>query len=139
MPPPRAYPRALKTLGDHLRKARLDRGLSQEHVARELGVTVGTVLNWERNYTRVRTRLMPKVVAFLGNDPREESGELGERIRALRERQGLSQADLAARLGIDVMTVTRWERGRVRKLFPAMKRRFEEFLREGGGGGKSSS
>ena len=87
MPPPRKFPRELQTLGDHLRKARLERGLWQEHVARELGVAVGTLLNWERNHTRVQTRFMPKVMAFLGYDPREETGRLGDRIRALRERQ----------------------------------------------------
>jgi transcriptional regulator with XRE-family HTH domain len=61
----------LTTLGDHLRKARLDRGLRQDEVARELGVGYQTVSNWERNYSRVGPRLLPKVVAFLGYDPRE--------------------------------------------------------------------
>ncbi len=131
MPPPRGYPRDLRTLGDHLRKARLDRGIFQEHVARELGVSLPTIVNWETNHTRVATRLMPKVVAFLGYDPREEAERLGDRIRALRERQGLSQSALAAKLGVNPSTVTRWERGRVRKLFPGVLRRFEEFLAGG--------
>jgi len=131
MPPPRKSPRELKTLGDHLRKVRLDRGLWQEHVAAELGVAVGTLLNWERNHTRVQTRFMPKVLAFLGYDPREESGQLGDRIRALRERQGLSQGALARKLGLNVSTVVAWERGRVRLAFPKVRKRFEEFLAEG--------
>jgi transcriptional regulator with XRE-family HTH domain len=71
---------------------------------------------------------MPKVVAYLGYDPRGETGQLGERIRMTRERQGLSQGDLAGKLGLNVSTVTRWERGRVKKLFPKVRRRFEEFL-----------
>jgi len=128
MPPPRKYPRELRTLGDHLRKARLDRGLWQEHVAADLGVSVSTLLNWERNHTRVQTRFMPKVVAFLGYDPRGETDRLGERIRALRERQGLSQVALAAKLGLNASTVVAWERGRVRLAFPKVRKRFEEFL-----------
>lgn len=128
MPPPRKCPRELRTLGDHLRKTRLDRGLWQEHVARELGVSVSTVLNWETNHTRVQTRFMPKVMAFLGYDPREETGQLGDRIRALRERQGLSQVALAARLGLNASTVVAWERGRIRLAFPKVRKRFEEFL-----------
>lgn len=128
MPPPRKSPRELNTVGDHLRKTRLDRGLWQEHVAAELGVSVGTLLNWERNHTRVQTRFMPKVLAFLGYDPREESGSLGERIRARRERQGLSQVALAAKLGLNPSTVVSWERGRVRLAFPKVRKRFEEFL-----------
>ncbi|HEX7182155.1 MAG TPA: helix-turn-helix transcriptional regulator [Thermoanaerobaculia bacterium] len=131
MPPPRGYPQEPRTLGDHLRKARLDRGLWQEHVAEELGVSVGTLLNWERNHTRVQTRFLPKVLAFLGYDPREETGHLGERIRALRERQGLSQVALAAKLGINTSTVVAWERGRVRLAFPKVRNRFEEFLAGG--------
>lgn len=115
-------------MGDHLRKARLGQGLRQDQVAREFGVAVSTLINWERNHTRVATRFVPQVVAFLGYDPREESGQFGERIRMLRERQGFSQAALAEKLGMDRSTVTAWERDRVRKPFPKVKRRFEEFL-----------
>lgn len=100
-------------------------------MAEELGVSVSTLINWERNHTRVQTRFMPKVVAFLGYDPREECGELGERIRALRERRGLSQAALASKLGVNASTVGNWERGRVRRLFPKVRKRFEEFLAGG--------
>jgi len=131
MPPPRGFPRELRTLGDHLRKTRLVRGLLQAQVAEVLGVDYQTVLNWERNHTKVSTRFMPQVVAFLGYDPREESGQFGGRIRALRERQGLSQAALAAKLGLNTSTVNAWERGRVRKLFPTVRMRFEEFLAGG--------
>jgi transcriptional regulator with XRE-family HTH domain len=109
----------------------MDRGLWQEHVAKEMGVSVATVINWEMNHTRVATRFLPKVVAFLGYDPREKSGQIGDRIRMQRERQGLSQGALAEKLGLNVSTVVAWERGRVRKLFPKVKERFEEFLAGG--------
>ena len=55
---------------------------------------------------------------------------MGDRIRSHRERHGLSQAALAAKLGLNTSTVNAWERGRVRKLFPTVRRRFEEFLSE---------
>ncbi len=131
MPPPRGYPPGPKTLGDHLRKVRLDRGLRHDEVARELGVSKATLFNWEGNHTRVQTRFMPQVVAFLGYDPREEAGQIGDRIRMLRERQGLSQVALAAKLGLNPSTVVAWERGRVRLAFPKVRKRFEEFLAEG--------
>jgi len=118
-------------MGDHLRKARMDRGLWQEHLAAELGVSVSTICNWEGNHTSVATRYLPKVLAFLGYDPREETGQLGDRIRRHRERQGLSQDALAEKLGLNASTVTAWERGRVRRLFPEVWRRFEAFLAEG--------
>jgi len=131
MPPPRGCPRDPKTLGDHLRKVRLERGLFQDQVARELGVSVGSLLNWEANYTRVQTRFMPKVVAFLGYDPRQESSQIGDQIRILRERQGLSQVALAAKLGLNASTVVNWERGRVRLAFPKVRKKFEKFLAGG--------
>lgn len=107
----------------------MDRGLWQEHLAAELGVSVSTICNWEGNHTSVATRFLPKVVAFLGYDPRKQSGQLGDRIRMQRERQGLSQEALAEKLGLNVSTVVAWERGRVRKLFPKVRRRFEEFVK----------
>jgi transcriptional regulator with XRE-family HTH domain len=131
MPPPPKHPRVLRTLGDHLKKARLERGLFQVTVAGALGVSVTTVNKWERNHTQVATRSLPKLLAFLGYDPRLEGGHLGERIRMLRERQGLSQEALAAKLGLSPLTVNRWERGRVRKPVPEVRRRFEEFLAGG--------
>ena len=109
----------------------MERGLFQDQVARELGVSVGSLLNWEANHTRVQTRFMPKVVAFLGYDPRQESSQIGDRIRILRERQGLSQVALAMKLGLNASTVVNWERGRVRLAFPKVRKRFEEFLAGG--------
>lgn len=32
-------------------------------------------------------------------------------VRRIRERLGLTQAELAARIGVHTMTVSRWERG----------------------------
>ena len=131
MPPPRGYPPGPKTLGDHLRKVRMDRGLRHDEVARELGVSRATLFNWEGNHTRVQTRFMPQVVAFLGYDPREEAGQIGDRIRMLRERQGLSQVALARKLGLNPSTVVAWERGRLRIAFPKVRKRFQEFLAGG--------
>lgn len=36
---------------------------------------------------------------------------LGEQIRAWRDQAGLSQAELAERIGVQLITVSRWERG----------------------------
>ena len=38
-----------------------------------------------------------------------DSGEIGERIRALRQALGLTQEQLATRLGVSFPTVNRWE------------------------------
>jgi DNA-binding XRE family transcriptional regulator len=58
-PLPATYPREFKTLGDHLRKRRLELGLLQREVAERLGVDETTVYNWERNRTNPSRQLVP--------------------------------------------------------------------------------
>lgn len=65
-PPPLGYPKDLKTLGDHLRKKRLDLELSQKEMAAQLRVSVGTLYNWEKPLTSPQQRLIPRIHDFLG-------------------------------------------------------------------------
>ena len=46
---------------------------------------------------------------FLGYDPRPEPQTLGQQLVHLREAQGLSQRVLAKALGVDPLTLRRWE------------------------------
>jgi transcriptional regulator with XRE-family HTH domain len=112
-PLPPSYPRELKSLGDHLRKRRLDLKLYQEDVARILGVDETTIYNWEKNRTSPPFRYIPKIVKFLGYSPFNFQTEtLGERIIILRKLLGLSQEKLANRLGVDPGTLRSWERNK---------------------------
>jgi transcriptional regulator with XRE-family HTH domain len=111
-PIPDAYPNELRTLGDHIRKRRLDLGLLQKDVAARVGCDTATITNWELNHTSPEIRFIPGIIAFLGYDPYDgPSGTLGERIIACRQRMGLSQKRFACQLGIDPTTVAGWERG----------------------------
>ena len=106
------YPAQLNTLGDHIRKQRLDLGLTQRQVAHRLGVTESTIWNWEADHSIPQLRFIPGIIAFLGYDPYDtQSGHLGERVLAYRHTHGLSQKELAPRLGIDPGTLGKWERG----------------------------
>jgi len=66
-----AYPAELKTLGDHLRKTRLDRGLSQPEVARILNVDPDTVTGWELNRNQPSLKHAKAITDFLGYIPFE--------------------------------------------------------------------
>jgi len=111
-PLPSAYPRELNTLGDHLLKRRLDLGLLQREVADRLRVNAITVSNWETNRTSPQLRFIPRIIAFLGYSPYcPQPAPPGNRIRAQRRSLGLSQKELAHRLGIDPSTLRRWELG----------------------------
>ena len=106
------YPAQLNTLGDHLRKRRLDLGLLQREVAQKLGVTESTIWNWEANRSSPQIRFILKVIAFLGYDPYSTAcGSFGERLLAFRRSLGLSQKGLAHRMGVDPGTLGEWERG----------------------------
>jgi len=111
-PRSKAYPRGLSTLGDHLRKKRLDMGIFQKEVAVAIGVDTLTVCNWENNLTRPRLKFLPKVFDFLGYNPLNGNAtSLGETIKQYRVRKGLSLRKLARELDIDPGTIARWEKG----------------------------
>ena len=91
---PSDYPREPRTLGEHLKKRRLDLGLTQKDVARQLEAHPASYRNWEKGHSEPEVRFLPGIIRFLdGYDPRvlPPSASLGERIKACRERQGLSQ------------------------------------------------
>ncbi|MBI1805107.1 MAG: helix-turn-helix transcriptional regulator [Ignavibacteriae bacterium] len=106
-----AYPEDLKTLGDHIRKRRLDLGMHQKDVAKLINTTTSTITNWEKNRTSPRLRLLPSVFGFLGYNPLQSNpNSLGEKIKQYRIQKGLSLRRLAKELGIDPGTLERWER-----------------------------
>ena len=110
-PLPSAYPRTLKTLGDHLRKRRLDLNLLQKEVAQKIGVGETSVYNWENNLAKPALRFIPRIIEFLGYVPFDTSNlSAGERIVVYRRLLGISQKKLAHRLGIDPCTLSKWER-----------------------------
>ena len=41
------YPKILKTLGDYIRKWRMEQGISQVELAKAIGVHEMTIVNWE--------------------------------------------------------------------------------------------
>ena len=109
-PPPALYPRELRTLGDHLRKRRLDLGLLQGEIAEQLDVDDMTICSWELNHTSPQLRFIPRIIAFLGYIPHDtHSDTLAKRIVTCRRAMGLSQKELAGRLGVDPSTLGRWE------------------------------
>jgi DNA-binding transcriptional regulator YiaG len=64
-----------RTLGEHLRLARVDRNLTNVQVAQMLRVAYQTVERWEHNRIRVSPESRRKIVAFIGYDPEAETGE----------------------------------------------------------------
>lgn len=110
-----AYPKTLKTLGDHIRKRRLDLRLLQKDVAQRLGVDEATIYNWETNRYSPSLSLIPKVIEFLGYVPFKASlTNLSEKIKTYRQLLEITKKFLAKQLKIDPCTLSRWEKGKGR-------------------------
>ena len=110
-PPPAAYPTDPTTLGDHLRARRMDRGLLQKDVAANLGTDTATIVNWELGKTRPALAFVPRILDFLGYDPRPEPTTLAERLVVTRHSRGVSRRDAAQQMQVDAATLWRWESG----------------------------
>jgi transcriptional regulator with XRE-family HTH domain len=121
-------------VGEHLKKKRLDLGLRQKDVAREVGVSQKTYEYWEGGRTvEPDIRHYPAIIRFLGYDPAQPDPTLyiGERLRAVRRARGLSRKKLAKQLGVDESTLWKWEeRGEQGRPARKVLRVVEKFLRE---------
>ncbi|HEY0781727.1 MAG TPA: helix-turn-helix transcriptional regulator [Thermoanaerobaculia bacterium] len=130
-PAPRRFPDAPSQLGGQIKARRREAGLSRKDLALRLGVTRDAVRAWETGRANPGAKRYPAVVAFLGFEPGVgETASVGAAIRAARRRQGLTQAALAARLGVTEVAVWHWER---RATLPRRARSMaliEGFLRE---------
>ena len=106
------YPYHPNTLGDHLRKRRLDLGLTQKQLAEDvLHTSISNVRNWELNYRSTSLQFRKKVYEFIGFCPCDVSLPLGLRLRERRENLGLSIRRLSQILQLDPCTIASWERG----------------------------
>src|SRR5437667_9909875 len=79
-----------RTLGEHVRKRRLQLGLTQKRAAKELGVNPWTVLNWETGRFEPPIRWLPAILRFLGYNPFPPPTTVGERLLHVRRQRGWS-------------------------------------------------
>jgi len=105
------YPKKLRSIGDHIRKRRLDLHLLQRDAAEQIGVSAATIYNWERNLTSLQIHDIPAVIRFLGYDPLPSGETAGAKLVRARRVLGLTQRAMAKNLGVDPTTLARWERG----------------------------
>jgi DNA-binding transcriptional regulator YiaG len=108
------YLKKLETLGDHIRKRRLDLGMFQTDIAQKIGVIAETVFRWESKESYPSITQIPKIIRFLGYYPFPMAKSLSEELRDSRRRLGLSQTAMARGMGVDPTTLHKWEQGRAR-------------------------
>ncbi len=59
---PAGYPETPRTLGEHLKKARLDRGIPQMDAAKAIGCGPLTFLHWEKGRVAPDVRFWPAIL-----------------------------------------------------------------------------
>ncbi len=64
----RPYPENPNTLGEFIRKRRIDLGLSQPELAKILGVSHAAASDWEYGDTRPMKRFWARIKEFLGSE-----------------------------------------------------------------------
>ncbi len=104
---PADYPKELNDLADHLRKRRMDLGLQWKEVAEQLGVDTTTLTNWTKKRSQPDLRCLPRVIRWLGLDPRQTGPTIGETLIRYCEERGISQTKMAAMLGVDPSALAR--------------------------------
>lgn len=70
---PKGYSENPKTVGEHIRKRRMELGLTLKEAGKLLGVTEYSVINWEHERVKPASANIPAIVRFLGcRRPRSE-------------------------------------------------------------------
>lgn len=104
------YPTELKTLGDHLRKFRLDKGLSQSAVGKALRTNENCVSKWENNNKQPDVISAKKIINFMGYFPfADVYNTLGEQLYYARLITGKTQTQVASIIGSTGATLSRLE------------------------------
>ncbi len=74
-------PVVAKTLGDHIRLKRLEKGLTQEKVVKTLGIPMKRLSDWERDLATPSEVERPRLASLLGLDGLTSSVTLSASIQ----------------------------------------------------------
>lgn len=138
-----------KTIGEHLRRRRLELHLHQSQAAQSLNVSTVSLSRWERDHTYPTWDYHERIIDYLGHDPFPSIGHkdpyrnetngvaslspssLGQNLRNRRLELKLNRHQCAEKLGVDAKTLRSWETGSRQ---PCRKHRdaIEAFLTKGG-------
>lgn len=100
-----------QTLGEHLKRKRLQANMLQREVAEVLGACHTAYLRWETDQSEPYARYYPAIIAFLGSTPWNTATSRQEQLVQFRRERGLTISEAANRIGVDEGTWGRWEKG----------------------------
>ena len=97
--------------GDDIKQLRDEKDLSQSDLAEKLGVSGGTVSNWERGESSPGPDTIERIQNIEASEEERETLS-GQEMKDLRGELDMSQSDLADRLDVSPGTVSNWETGK---------------------------
>jgi DNA-binding transcriptional regulator YiaG len=101
-----------ETIGEHIRKKRIESGLLQKDVAALLAVSEDCVTYWENGRSTPQIHHYPRIIDFLGYYPPDhETDTFAGKLRHIRHYKGFSRKQCAAHLSVSEDAVRRWEEG----------------------------
>ena len=104
------------SMGEQIRTMRQIRGLTQKELGERLGISPVGIAQWENGLRTPKIETLKKIAEALDSSvdvflPAMGIVEsLGNRIRTVRKRQGMSAAELGEKLGMSGSLVGRYER-----------------------------
>lgn len=113
--PIKGYTETPRTIGEHVRKIRIDKGLTQSAVAKAIGVCEQTVNNWEQGREPALIHL-PAIIRFLGYVPftHPPVGDIVKHLDFFRRVNGLTYKRLGETMMRDEEQLTDWLSGRIK-------------------------
>ena len=132
------------TIGEHVKKKRLQLGLTQGQVAKRLGICSASVTNWENGDNQpADAPTLQRIIRLLGYDPVPPWDDNSGASPRQASEAGMGQRELAMHLKVDPKTILYWEQGgtigqrrhrlRVAQFLGLPVVEFQEAMREGWG------
>ena len=121
-----------RTLGDYLRKTRLERGIQQQVLAKELEANSVYLSKWELNHTPVHPKYLNDVITFLGFIPKLKStfDQLGTRTQIWRIENKTTLKVFAEMLNIPKEEILRLEQSRYCKIDAQTEAKIISFMKK---------
>lgn len=116
-------------LASRLKSEREKLGMNKKEVSEQLGIPYTTYCNYEAGSREPNSEMLKKIANYysvtldyllglsdlanssLQQETSKRSLELGDRIRQLRDQLGLTQEDVAKRVGVAIQTIYKYENG----------------------------
>ena len=104
------YPEQPQTIGEHIRKKRLDNRQTQLEVATQIGIKENTLTTWEVGRYVPQVHHYPAIIRYLGYYPFiHETDSIAGKLLQVRYSYGWSCKEFGDVVEADTATVRRWE------------------------------